>query len=72
MSDALRLYVWRNIWCDHTCGVAFALARTPNDARQLIVAAMSYGPEDTWLTDHLDAEPEVYEQPFGFGVMGGG
>jgi hypothetical protein len=69
----LRLFIWKKVWCDYTCGVAFALALTADDARRLVLDGMKDSPLSAeLLARELTDEPEVYEQPYGFGVMGGG
>jgi len=35
----LKLFVWNEVYCDYTCGVAFALAETKEQAEQLLLDA---------------------------------
>lgn len=35
----LKLFVWEGVFCDYADGIAFALAHTADQARELIVAA---------------------------------
>jgi len=74
VSEQLRLYVWRGIWADYTAGVAFALARSVEEARTLVQSGMGYAADgsDWWAARGLADEPEVYDAPYGFGVFGGG
>lgn len=51
-----RLYLWRDVLCDYTCGVMFAIAATVDAARAAILQEAAYvSPED------LAREPEVYD-----------
>ncbi len=37
MADETKfLYVWEDVFCDYTCGIAFAIASSPDEARKLI------------------------------------
>ena len=31
-----KLYVWRDVLCDYTCGIAFAIAESPERAIELL------------------------------------
>ena len=35
MGDSLKLFVWEDVLCDYTCGVAFALAPDVETARRM-------------------------------------
>ena len=63
----MKLYVWDHVFCDYTCGVAFALAESVEHAREL-VKAECYDDED------VDVEPLVYDlnEPMCRAVWGGG
>lgn len=65
----LRLYVWHNVFYDYTAGIAFALAKSPEHARELIAEGSGYGLET--VLRELAAEPEVYDQPWGHAISGG-
>jgi hypothetical protein len=65
----LRLYVWEGVLTDHSSGVMFALASSPDAARRVIVKAA--GDYDTVHRD-LAAEPMVVSRTKGFAVWGGG
>jgi len=47
----LRLFVWNNSFCLYTSGIAFALAETEAEARQLIL--------DAAVAPHLDHAAEL-------------
>lgn len=71
----MKLYLWRSTLCDYTCGAAFAVAESVEEAARVIEAA--------WLKDEGRPLPddalaagavEVHEldEPFGFARYGGG
>ena len=64
---ALKLYVWTNVLCDYTCGVAFALASSVEEARQLVSESLGYEVAD------FDRDPDVItDAAYGKSVYGGG
>ena len=63
----LKLFVWTEVLCDYSCGVMFALAPDVETARKLILASRDWMDED-----ELKQEPDVYTEPVGFAVAGGG
>jgi len=65
----LKLYVWNNVLTDWTSGVMFALARSPEHARKIILAKSGY---DTVRADLEANEPEEVTKAEGFMVWGGG
>jgi hypothetical protein len=62
----LKLYVWEDVLCDYTTGVAFALAGSPEEARELIFKKLGYKDEDLCIS------PRCVEKEEGFYVYGGG
>ena len=68
MDNDLKLYVWEGVLCDYTCGVIFALAHDVREARQLVLA----GGGNSVYTSDMVAEPQVFDSPIGFSVLGGG
>lgn len=69
MPGALKLFVWEGVRRDWAGGIAFALAETEAEARQLIV---DKDPQVPWHTDNAwVARPKVYCQPFGMSLEGG-
>jgi hypothetical protein len=71
MDNGLKLYVWDNVLCDAGCGIMFALARSEDEAKKLIMKDNGY---ESWLvTDELNKKPDVYtDTAVGFVVWGGG
>ena len=63
----MKLYLWEGVLRDYTSGVMFALANSPDQARELLKAECAFIPED-----ELNTEPAVIERPFGFVLWGGG
>lgn len=68
MSE-LKLFVWKDVQCDYTCGVMFALAETVEGAREAIEASKE---EWEYTGELYEKEPEVISSPKGFIVHGGG
>jgi hypothetical protein len=66
---ALKLFVWEDVLCDYTSGIMFALAEDVEQARYLIGGD---DPLDSVLERDLKGEPEVYTEPVGFFLYGGG
>lgn len=66
----LALYVWEDVLCDHTSGVAFALAADIDHARQLI-ADSSNTPER--IREEISKEPTAVHShtPIGYAIWGG-
>ena len=73
MTDGARtykLFVWDGVFCDYTCGVAFAVAKDVTEARSILKAKL---PE--WDKGYdLDHKPKVIylTKPYGNIVRGGG
>ena len=76
-----RLYVWREVLTDNTDGLAVAVARTVEEARELLRREVvgedglrEFNPFACQETRgcELDAEPEVHELPACAWVYGGG
>lgn len=64
----LKLYVWEDVLNDYTSGIAFALAESIEQAREII---REKGLSDYGMKD-LDSGPLVVDQPEGFYLYGGG
>lgn len=66
--DELKLYVWGNVFCDYTCGIAFAIAHDSEEARKMIIEKAGY------IDTDLANPPDVYKlnNPIAFYVAGGG
>lgn len=67
MDSNLKLYVWEDYGCDYTCGIAFALAESVEEARKSILQRYEYCDEET-----LEREPKVFDAKISFHVFGGG
>lgn len=67
MSRRMKLFVWRDVLCDFGCGIAVAMAETVEEARKLLI-------EDnkSLFGEVMNTEPEIYEEPKGISVWGGG
>lgn len=62
----LKLYVWENVLHDYTAGMMCALAKSPAQAREVLLLKCDYIPKGD-----LDQDPQVIENPEGFVVWGG-
>lgn len=72
MDKNLKLYVWRDIMCDNTCGMAFAIAHNLKEAKAKVIES---DPQySDWARREMnDDEPQVLDiAPVGFYVIGGG
>ncbi len=69
----MKLYLWRDVLRDYTPGIAFAIAGSPDEARGLIIRAVTDG---SGYCDGSDfaADPEAHDlsEPFAAYVTGGG
>lgn len=61
----LKLYVWEGVYMDWTSGLAFALASSPEHARELI---LKKNPRDS---ECQTQEPVLVSKPEAFYVYGG-
>ena len=72
MKDkGLKLFIWREIRCDYSCGIGFAMAHNVEEAREVI----KKNSEDWEWECHeyeLDNSYEMYEAPYGTWISGGG
>lgn len=69
----MNLYVWENVLRDHTPGIMFAIADSPDQARSVILEAASN--VFTSMEEDLKSEPDCYPMTGsakGFYVWGGG
>ena len=71
MAKAKKLFIWRGVPCDYTCGVVCAMASTPDEARKLVLKNAPDWARKPLAAAMLD-EPEVHNEPFGFYIYGGG
>jgi hypothetical protein len=66
-QEPMRLYIWRGVFCDYTCGIAFCMAHNLEEAFSIMKVQM-----ETWEFPQLDGDPEIHEEPFGAYLWGGG
>ena len=68
------LYVWEGVLCDYTCGIAFAIARSTEEAREQIMLREGHMPRDYYERELPDEGVQVFplNQPVGFAAGGGG
>ncbi len=71
MARKLRLYVWNGVLTDWTSGVAYALAQSPEEAKELLIK--SGLDQFHWDNLLLDGQPfSEYDSPVAGFVYGGG
>ena len=65
----MKLYVWDDVLCDWTSGMMFAVAESPEQARELLLRECDWLPEDD-----LAKTPQEYDltDPVAFYMWGGG
>ena len=74
----MNLYYWSEFGCDHTCGVAFAVAETEQQAREIIMqryyAETGSSDDDEFVQALFQSEVEVLPVEVGTGryCLGGG
>ena len=74
----MKLYVWEDVLCDWTCGIAFALANSKEEAIELV--SDYYNEDFGWTKEAGNYEvpcftkdkPKVYDVPVGYAIWGGG
>ena len=75
----LNLYVWEEVLCDYTCGTAFALAYSLEEAEKLV--SDYYNKGFGWTKEDGNYEipyfvkkekPKIYNVPVGYAIWGGG
>jgi hypothetical protein len=70
MVKRLKLFVWQDVLVDWTSGIIFALAENENQAREMVVA--NYSGTTEIVCREMGKPPEVYDEPVGFALWGGG
>ena len=67
-----KLYVWEGVLCDNTCGLAFCVARSKEDAIKLL-------DKQVYVGDLKRVSPKIHnlkglqrKNSFGYAVYGGG
>ena len=69
MDHKLKLFVWKEVLCDYTCGIVFAYARDVDHARKLVLAnAEDF--ERGMLQSEMSSDPEIYDGEIGIHIWG--
>jgi hypothetical protein len=64
----MKLYIWRNVFTDYTSGIAFAMAKSLEDARACLEKT-----RQSWEPIEWTRPPdEIHDEPFGDHTWGGG
>ena len=66
----LKMFVWDDVLRDYSTGLIAVLANDVDEARALVKDIYKYGPEE-YVTEILNVEPDVYEEPTVVYVHGG-
>ena len=77
MKEQMKLYVWHGVFRNYTDGIAFALARSEEEAIYEVARAMR---KKSWtalevldeLTENGRLRVHEVSHPVGFGIEGGG
>ena len=69
---SIKLFIWREIRCDYTCGIGFAMASDKMAAIDAIKEASEDWEWDSYAGELLSNEPEIHDEPFGDWISGGG
>jgi hypothetical protein len=72
----LQLYVWEDVLTDYTSGIIFALATSPEKAREIILDTHGWKENGVVVPkgvvwEELQKEPKVFCTPVGFVIYGG-
>lgn len=70
VKEKMKLFVWKAIRCDYTCGIGFAMARNVDEAREVIKKSSEDWEWEAYKKE-LDNDYEVYEIPTGVWIHGG-
>uniref|UniRef100_A0A6M3KB88 Uncharacterized protein n=2 Tax=viral metagenome TaxID=1070528 RepID=A0A6M3KB88_9ZZZZ len=63
----MRMYLWEDVLCDYTCGMAVVLAKNEKQAREIMGTKFP-----SYIRDQLPfSECKVITEPDGFYVYGG-
>ena len=65
---ALKLFVWQGVLSDYSDGIAFALAESEEQAREMLLKERSSLEDDCEFKN----PPDEYETPIAFAINGGG
>ena len=67
----LKLFIWREIRCDYTCGIGFAMAHTVEEAKEVIKKSSEDWEWNAYKYE-LDNDFEIHEAAYGTWINGGG
>lgn len=65
----MKLYIWRNVLADYTSGIAFAVAKSPEHAREVILA--EYAKREKYPSEQLVADISRAPDDVRTGAAGG-
>jgi len=65
----MKMYVWKDVLCDYTCGMIVVFAHDLKEARQ--IAKKQLDSVDYEGSIEVD-EPDIYDKPSAVAVWGGG
>ena len=68
----IRMYIWRDVLVDYTSGIAVAMAHSVDEARAMILKQAEPWEVDMLGEDIAKEPDEIYEDPTGVHVWGGG
>jgi len=69
MKNKLKLFVWEDVLSDFTSGIAFAIAETEQEAREILLNKESCLASDASFNGH---KPKVYNDKMCYTLWGGG
>jgi hypothetical protein len=72
MGAKLRMFVWREVLCDNTDGIAVALAHDEAEARAVLLRDADDTEREALESDIEKPADEVYSMPHGIYMWGGG
>lgn len=58
----LKMFAWDDVLRDYSTGLIVVLANDVDEARALVKDIYKYDP-DEYVTEILNVEPDVYEEP---------
>lgn len=68
----MKLYVWENVSCDWTCGMAVAVARSKAEAIDAVMKIYPYGREELETSKPTVVDVGKVKRPRAWHVSGGG
>ena len=68
----MKLFVWREVLCDYTCGIAVAMAHNVPGARQVLLDAAEDYEKQSLGGNIANAPDDIFDVPAGAYCWGGG